>query len=134
MKKFFVVLIMVLAGLSAKGQAQLSYDGYYHTVDSLSPYRYYLRFYPDGSVIGVNTAGKPENLLPWFKKENKTPYKGTYTLSEGKISFKMISEGGEVHYEGNLVKDNRLILVVTSMINKFTGNEEYFFLKIANLK
>ena len=134
MKKFFVVLIMVLAGLSAKGQAQLSYDGYYHTVDSLSPYRYYLRFYPDGSVIGVNTAGKPENLLSWFKKENKTPYKGTYTLSEGKISFKMISEGGEVHYEGNLVKDNRLILVVTSMINKFTGNEEYFFLKIANLK
>ena len=134
MQKLFVVLIMVLAGLSAKGQAQLSYDGYYHTVDSLSPYRYYLRFYPDGSVIGVNTAGKPENLLPWFKKENKTPYKGTYTLSEGKISFKMISEGGEVHYEGNLVKDNRLILVVTSMINKFTGNEEYFFLKIANLK
>lgn len=134
MQKLFVVLIMVLAGLSAKGQAQLSYDGYYHTVDSLSPYRYYLRFYPDGSVIGVNTAGKPENLLPWFKKENKTPYKGTYTLTNGKIAFKMISEGGEVHYEGNLVKDNRLILVVTSMINKFTGNEEYFFLKIANLK
>lgn len=134
MKKFFVVLIMVLAGLFAKGQAQLSYDGYYHTVDSLSPYRYYLRFYPDGSVIGVNTAGKPENLLPWFKKENKTPYKGTYTLADGKISFKMISEGGEVQYEGSLTTDNRLLLIVTSMINKFKGNEEYFFLKIANLK
>ena len=134
MQKLFVVLIMVLPGLSAKGQVQLSYDGYYHTVDSLSPYRYYLRFYPDGSVIGVNTAGKPENLLPWFKRENKTPYKGTYTLADGKISFKMISEGGEVHYEGSLASDNRLLLVVTSMINKFTGNEEYFFLRMANLK
>lgn len=134
MRRVFISLIIALTAMSAHGQSQLSYDGYYHTVDSLSPYRYYLRFYPDGVVIGVNTAGKPENLLPWFKKENKTPYKGTYTRKDGTLKFKMASEDGEVMYEGTIEPGNRLRLMVTSMINKFTGEEEYYFMKMTDLK
>lgn len=139
MDKKFLIIIAIASSLSGSFvttciRAQPNYNGYYHTVDSFSAFRYYLRFYPDGTVIGVNTAGKPDNLVPWFKKENKTPYKGKYSLEDNKIKFEMISEQGAVSYEGNIEEDNRIVLTVKSQINKYVGKEEYFFLKIENIK
>ena len=131
--KIIIMLFLVLFELSAYAQKDSSYDGYYVSVpdsNSMSMFKYYLRFYQDGSVIGVTTAGKPANLVPWFKKENKTPYKGRYTLSDSTIKFSMTSEQGDVTYEGKLTADNKLMLTVKSLINKYEGKEEYAFMKM----
>jgi hypothetical protein len=128
-----ITIFLLLVSFSMAAQKDVSYDGYYVSIPdstSISMFKYYLRFYPDGTVIGVTTAGKPANLIPWFKKENKTPYKGKYTVNDSTIKFSMTSEQGEVTYEGKLTADNKLVLVVKSLINKYEGKEEYGFLKM----
>ena len=131
--KIFIATILIFISMNVAGQKELSYDGYYVSIpdsNSISMFKYYLRFYPDGTVIGVTTAGKPANLVPWFKKENKTPYRGRYTVSDSTIKFSMTSEQGDVTYEGKLTADNKLMLIVRSLINKYDGKEEYSFMKL----
>ena len=140
-----ILLISVSAVCTAQTQAapaqtahkELSYDGYYVSIrdsNSLSMFKYYLRFYSDGTVIGVTTAGKPANLLPWFKKENNTPSRGKYEITDSTIKFSMTSDQGEVTYDGTLTFDNKLVLVVKSLINKYTGKEQYAFMKMETIK
>src|SRR5437764_14818644 len=131
--KIFIATILIFISMNVAGQKELRYDGYYVSItdsNSMSMFKYYLRFYPDGTVIGVTTAGKPANLVPWFKRENKTPYKGKYSLTDSTIKFSMTSEQGDVTYEGKLTADNKLMLIVRSLINKYEGKEEYGFMKM----
>ena len=135
--KISIAIFLVLFSMSSKAQKEMSYDGYYVSIPdstSMSMFKYYLRFYPDGTVIGVTTAGKPVNLIPWFKKENKTPSKGAFTLSDSTIKFSMTSEQGEVNYDGKITGDNKLVLKVKSLINKYEGKEEYAFMKMEAIK
>jgi len=135
--KISTTTFLILFSLFSSAQKELSYDGYYVSVpdsNSISMFKYYLRFYPDGTVIGVTTAGKPANLIPWFKKENNTPSKGKYTLTESTIKFSMTSEQGEVNYEGEVSADNKLVLTVKSLINKYEGKEQYGFMKMEAIK
>ncbi len=77
--KIFITTLLILTAMFCAAQEKISYDGYYVSIpdsNSMAMFKYYLRFYPDGTVIGVTTAGKPANLIPWFKKDNKTPSKG----------------------------------------------------------
>lgn len=132
---FLVSILCASAQTAQRNSIKLSYDGYYHTLgDSLSPFKYYLRFYDDGTVIGVTTAGNPNNLLPWFKKEHNTVAKGKYVLADSTLQFSMKSEQGEVAYTGVILKNNRLFLSVKSLINKYLGKEEYYFMKMDGLK
>ena len=131
--RFLIVGLLIFVSLFVAAQKEMSYDGYYVSIpdsNSMTMFKYYLRFYPDGTVIGVTTAGKPANLLPWFKKENKTPSKGIFSLSDSTIKFSMTSEQGEVTYNGKLTADNKLVLIVKSLINKYEGKEEYGFMKM----
>jgi len=135
--KIPITILLILSSLFVAAQKDMSYDGYYVSIpdsNSISMFKYYLRFYPDGTVIGVTTAGKPANLLPWFKKENKTPSRGKYILTDSTIKFSMTSEQGDVNYEGKLTADNKLVLKVKSLINKYYGKEEYGFLKMDAVK
>ena len=135
--KISIAIFLVLFSMSSKAQKEMSYDGYYVSIPdstSMSMFKYYLRFYPDGTVIGVTTAGKPVNLIPWFKKENKTPSKGAFTLTDSTIKFSMTSEQGEVNYDGKITGDNKLVLKVKSLINKYEGKEEYAFMKMEVIK
>ncbi len=137
MRFVFLFFLVSIACTTAPAQQALSYDGYYVSIpdsNNLSPFRYYLRFYPDGAVIGVNTAGKPENLLAWFKKENPTPYKGKYKMSDSTLQFSMVSEQGEVKYDGKVADENRLELLVKSLINKYEGMEAYHFMKMEKIR
>jgi len=138
MRAFVIFLVLAAVSVSsANAQDNLKYDGYYVSIpdsNSISMFKYYLRFYPDGTVIGVTTAGKPANLIPWFKKENNTPSKGKYTVTESTIKFSMSSEQGEVNYEGTLTTDNKLVLLVKSLINKYEGKEEYGFMKMEAIR
>jgi hypothetical protein len=132
-----ITIFLIFVSLFAAAQKEMSYDGYYVSIpdsNSMTMFKYYLRFYPDGTVIGVTTAGKPANLLPWFKKENKTPSRGKYTLTDSTIKFSMTSEQGDVNYDGQLTADNKLVLTVKSLINKYQGKEEYGFLKMEAVK
>jgi hypothetical protein len=131
--KISTTILLLFLSFYSKAQKEVSYNGYYVSIPdsaSLSMFKYYLRFYPDGTVIGVTTAGKPANLVPWFKKENKTPYKGKYTINDSTIKFSMTSEQGEVAYEGRVTAENKLVLTVKSLINKYEGKEEYGFMKM----
>jgi hypothetical protein len=131
--KISITIFFFFVSFSSKAQRELSYDGYYVSIpdsNSMSMFKYYLRFYPDSTVIGVTTAGKPDNLVPWFKKENKTPSKGKFVLSGDTIKFSMTSEQGEVTYDGMLTSENKLVLTVKSLINKYQGKEEYGFMKM----
>ncbi len=131
---FFAISNTVFSQTSTKAPP-LHFDGYYHTLsDTLNPFRYYLRFYPDGTVIGISTAGNPRNLIPWFKKGHQTVSQGQYEVKDSTISFAMKSAEGEVVYSGKLLPQDRLFLHVKSKINKYEGREEYFFWKIEGLK
>ena len=135
--KISVTIFLLVISFSSKAQKELSYDGYYVSIpdsNTMSIFKYYLRFYPDSTVIGVTTAGKPDNLVPWFKKENKTPSKGKFMLSGNTIRFSMTSEQGEVTYDGMLTSENKLVLTVKSLINKYQGKEEYGFMKMEAIK
>ena len=46
----------------------------------------------------------------------------------------MTSEQGEVNYDGRLTPDNKLVLIVKSLINKYEGKEEYGFMKMEAVK
>ena len=135
--KISITFFLIFISLCVAAQKELDYDGYYVSIpdsNTMSMFKYYLRFYPDGTVIGVTTAGKPSNLIPWFKKENKTPSKGKYMLTDSTIKFSMTSEQGDVNYEGKLTADNKLVLRVKSLINKYEGKEEYGFLKMESMR
>src|SRR5437762_2155645 len=135
--KISITFFLIFISLCVAAQKELDYDGYYVSIpdsNTMSMFKYYLRFYPDGTVIGVTTAGKPANLIPWFKKENKTPYKGKYTLNDSTIKFSMTSEQGEVSYDGKLTAENKIVLMVKSLINKYEGKEEYGFMKMEAIK
>ena len=135
--RIFIGGLLIFVSLFGTAQKEMSYDGYYVSIpdsNSMSMFKYYLRFYPDGTVIGVTTAGKPANLVPWFKKENKTPSKGQYLLTDSTIKFSMTSEQGEVNYQGKLTPENKLVLIVKSLINKYEGKEEYGFMKMEAVK
>jgi len=119
----------------AGAQQKIKYDGLYHTVsDSLNPFRFYLRFYNDNTVIGYTTAGKPEKLVSWFSKNHSSPSKGNYVISDSTIMFSLKSAEGIVEYKGTITSDNRLKLEVKSHINKYEGKEEYFFWPVSNLR
>lgn len=129
--KLFILILITTWSLTAVAQNKLSYDGYYRTqADSLNPFRYYLRFYEDGTVISITTAGKPENLLRWFKKGHESVATGNYILKDNTISFTLTSKEGKVSYEGVLYPENKLVLNVKSLINKYEAREEYYFLKM----
>jgi hypothetical protein len=135
--RILVTILLILISLFVEAQKEMSYDGYYVSIpdsNSMSMFKYYLRFYPDGTVIGVTTAGKPANLIPWFKKENKTPYKGKYMLTDSTIKFSMESDQGEVNYDGKLTAENKLVLIVKSLINKYEAKEQYGFMKMEAVK
>lgn len=127
-----ITAFFLLSFFSLSAQSNLNFNGYYYHAEdeSINPFRYFLRFYADGTVITVTTAGNPENLKKWFKKDYPNIAKGTYKMKDSLISFFIKSEGGEVQYEGKLTAENKLILKVKSLINKYEGKEEYLFYKV----
>jgi hypothetical protein len=134
--KFFFSIILLLLLTHTYAQSKISFNGYYYhaSADSINPYKYFLRFYPDGTVITVTTAGKPENLKKWFTKDYKDVAKGKYVLKDNIISFSINSTTGTVEYTGTIDSQNRLQLHVTSKINAYDEQEEYLFMIIDDLK
>jgi len=89
--------------------------------DGVRFYRY-LRFYPDGTVIGVTSSGTPTDLKRWFNK----PYEntGTYSFVGSRIKFSLTSPSGTVDYDGRIVRQV-LTLHVHSHINGYRSLLKY---------
>lgn len=133
--KLLIILLLFAFPLLTAAQKKISFDGYYRTLpDTLNPFSFYLRFYPDSTVIGTSTAGNPNNLVRWFNKGHDHVSKGSYVLKDSTISFSLKADEGVVQYTGVLLPQSRLWLKVKSMINKYEAKEEYFFLKMEGLK
>jgi len=47
----------------------------------------YLRFYDDGTVIGVTAMGEPRYLLRWFNRERDSISKGQFRVQGSSIEF-----------------------------------------------
>ena len=137
MKGLLIVLffLVIRYSTSAQENERLRYDGYYTTLgDSLNPFRYYLRFYEDGTVINYCTAGNPATLLKWFSKDDQSSLKGKYVLKDTVLNFSVKNKEGEIVYAGNLLSGNRLWMSVKSLLNKYEAKEEYFFQQADGLK
>ena len=127
-KKKTYLLIVLLLIMTTGWSQKIRYDGYYHTLsDSLNPFRYYLRFYDDGTVIYYSTAGKPEALLKWFSKNDNSSLKGRYNLKDSLLNFTVKGTDGEIIYNGTIIQLSQLWMDVKSLINRYSGKEEYFF-------
>ena len=89
----------------------------------------YLRFYPDGTVIGVSATGTPTKR--WFKK----PYEntGTYSLVGSRIKLSLTSSSGTVDCQGRIVRQV-LTLNVHSHINGNRSRIKYAPLRKARLQ
>jgi hypothetical protein len=87
---------------------------------------HYLRFYPDGTVIGVTTSGNPNEIKRWFRR----PYDntGSYVIDGSAIRFSLVSPAGKVDYEGT-VSGNIIQLKIHSHINGFRASKEYVWVK-----
>jgi hypothetical protein len=85
-------------------------------------YTEYLRFYADGTVIGVSSTGTPVQLRPWFK----APYANTgrYAVKGATLKFYLVSSDGRVDYTG-LIEGEQLHLYSCSYINLARSTDYY---------
>lgn len=74
----------------------LRYDGIYATGittdDSGMPYRQYLRFYEDGTVLDASSIGTPAQVARWLVKDKRDLSSGRYTVDGDRIAFTTHSE------------------------------------------
>lgn len=131
-----LVVLFLLGGCASQtsdpepGPTALAHDGVYRgaPADADEDYWYYLRFYPDGAVIAVSTAGDVDQIQDWFSRDNDGLPRGTYRLRDDRLTFETESEYGVVEYEGR-VEDGgeRLQLNSHSRINGFRASRTYQF-------
>lgn len=131
MKPIRFILFAFLLSIAYNGHAQshayLKTKALYYS-GKTKKYRYYLRFYPDASVIGVSAYGKPSEVNNWFLKKNKTIQTGTYEIKGDSLFFDLESKTGIVKYRG-LMSKKGLTIHSHSMINGFQTTRNYKRLK-----
>ncbi len=110
--------------------AGLKFNGVYRAEpDDHDDYVFLLRFYEDGTVIGISTFADINEVKEWFEKDNSKMAKGEYDLEGDTLTFSLFLSGqGWIEYEG-AVKGDVLELLVTSRINDNEARREYEFVK-----
>jgi hypothetical protein len=87
----------------------------------------YLRFYPEGTVIGTAQTGMPPHPLRYFQITDERLPSGTVTLRDGVLSFSTREPGRPaVDYVGE-VRGDRLHLRIHSHINGYRAETVYVF-------
>lgn len=98
----------------------------------------FIRFYSDGTVIGVTietTVINIEKILLWFNKENFNNVfisKGTYYFEGNKLKFELVSSTGKVLYEGYFKDDNTISFSSHSLVNDYKSVSIYTNFKYDN--
>jgi len=106
----------------------LRYDGVYQS-DKVTTYWYYIRFYPDGTVLTISATAPAQDLIPWLTRDrvgSPGVSIGQYAVDGQQIVFSATSERGTVDYEGLILPD-ALDLHTYSHINGHRGHRLYYF-------
>lgn len=109
---------------------ELLFDGVYQS-NLIDDVWYYLRFYPDGTVIHVTSASRPAELEAWFTKEHQGVSVGKVTLEDSRLSFSCVSRSGTVEYVGK-ISGHRIQLDSHSHINDYRQSIVYKFVKFTD--
>jgi len=129
--KFLFVLLSVLIfscsnhkdESSASETSPLDLNGIYQTKklenDQGDAYRYFLKFYEDGTVIRVTSSVTAEDIKGWFKRGHENVGEGEYEMTGDDISFTTTGKNGEMQYEGK-IKDKATL----SLRSKSAENDE----------
>ncbi|AUT60222.1 PIN-like domain-containing protein [Paraburkholderia terrae] len=105
----------VASEAAPKGLGKLRFDGIYRGLSDDGSYSQYMRFFPDGQVIGVSVSGDySEKILKWFKYGYED--NGMFQWDGKDIVFALSSNMGKVDYLGEILEDH-LILNSHSHIN-----------------
>jgi hypothetical protein len=114
----------------------LRFDGLYYRDGVLVPgadanraYTYF-RFYPDGTVVRLSSASKPEQVAKFITKDNQIKDgKGKYHLKNNQIDFSMKTGNNYVTHEGDVLQDS-IRLTIYGVQNSATYQELYTFMKL----
>lgn len=105
-----VVLLLIVASLlltvastgKSRDKNSLRYDGVYQA-QKFSTGFLYLRFYPDGHVVVMDSDLTPEKVASFISRNQPDLPQGDYRLEGSKITFTTKAQaGGEVHYDGTI--------------------------------
>jgi len=110
------------------------YDGIYQTKvleneATGDTYRYFLRFYDDGTVVSVTSSGTAKDIKKWFKKGHENVNEGEYEVDGDDISFTTSGPGVEVEYSGTIKDKNTLQLESVSSSNGNKQKVRYSFVE-----
>ncbi|WP_206047309.1 hypothetical protein, partial [Noviherbaspirillum denitrificans] len=61
----------------------------------------YFRFYPDGTFITVRSAGTPDQVWPWFVREEPNNERGTIRIQGSRLLF-FTTAGEPAGYDGSM--------------------------------
>jgi len=87
------------------------------TADKTMFYRRFLRFFEDGTVVGVSATAEGNEISSWFNHNYED--RGVYSIKNNEIHFKLTSPSGSVEYNGK-IEDGFIYMHEKSLIN---GNE-----------
>jgi hypothetical protein len=133
--RLFALLLLVsfLSCSDNKDSGPISYSGIYQTKklenkNTGDKYRYFLKFYKDGTVISVTANGTADDLKSWFKKGHENVGEGQYEIEDDEITFTTSSTYGEIDYSGTIEDKNTLKLKSVSSGN---GHKEQLSFTLA---
>lgn len=133
MKLFFALLCTILIACNSESGSNNSNendvvrtDGIYATKmleneNTGDNYRFFLRFYDDGSVISVTSSGTPDEIAGWFKKGHEHVGEGNWEANGKQLQFSTSSKSGTTTYAGEAEDSRHLNLHIT---NDSNDNEE----------
>ena len=105
----------------------IRFDGLY--LSKSNTYDDYLRFFPDGVVVGATTNGTSAQVANWLTRDHQYSGKGKYRIKGNEITFSLRSPYGVVDYDGTITKDG-LVFATHSHINGHRGKRTYSFTPI----
>ncbi len=113
----------------------LRYDGLYRSeypdVTSFGhkqePLWYYLRFYPEGTVISTSQMGPPPHPLRYFHITDERTPSGMVTLRDGILGFYTREPGQPAVVYVGVARGDSLYLRIHSHINGYRAEKAYVF-------
>lgn len=116
MRTISLVLVLFITACAnnqnatSKMHGPVNTDGIYYTkmIENEATgdkYRYFLRFYDDGTVISISSSGSAEEIANWFEKGHEQVAEGEWEPGSEELKFSTSSRHGDVTYEGEATDD-----------------------------
>ncbi|MEL6972470.1 MAG: hypothetical protein AAFZ63_21165 [Bacteroidota bacterium] len=97
--------------------------------EDIKKYYKYLRFYEDGTAVGVTSTGTPRKVVQWLNKEHEDISSGTYQVRRDSVFMTLTNTAGSVVYKG-WISGRKIRMSTESLINGYKGSYVYKFKKI----